>query len=219
MKKTIIFFINLIIFFSLTRCSKEAEKPLYRDKYYPDTLRGIPFYWGSFDIKTNIGVNYQGGLGEASKSSYGANFAIMCDSNTFIFGLDISKEPNKQQLTYPHISRWIQLSDIPFKEGKFKIIDIAYWDKKNCAIDTFPRANHYVGLLDGEDLQVLSSYKIGKGLTNFIEITTMDTLNNNISGNFQLNFINEFPSKDKNVPDTVSITCTAFKIPWGKKRK
>ena len=141
MKKQIIFFILVFCTIFFSGCKKNEEIPLYQDKIYLDTVAfGIPVYYGEFNITTNIGINYQNGLGGALRAGYFVNHSTMCDSNTFLFTLPIVTEPNKIYNVYPQITRNLQISDVPFKVGKFKIIDIAYGDKKNCSVDTFPRA-------------------------------------------------------------------------------
>ena len=144
--------------------------------------------------------------------------SVSCDSNTFEFVLPILNEPNKTLTKLPRISRFLGINDVKFEVGKFKLIDAAFGDKKNCIVDTFPKAKFYLSVFDGDDLTILAEYRIAKNLPNFIEVTKMDTLNNNISGHFQATFLNTNPRNSREAPDTISINCTSFKIPWGKKR-
>jgi hypothetical protein len=218
MKKNIIYTLALFCTLTLCMCKKNDDNiPLYKDNIYPDTIFGRIVYWGDFNINTNIGVNYLGGLGSASRASVNVS-SISCDSNTFEFVLPILNEPNKTLIKLPRFSRSLGISDVKFEVGKFKFIDAAYGDKRNCKVDTFPKAFFYLSVFDGDDLTILAEYRIGKNLPNFIEITKMDTLNKDISGRFQATFLNTNPKKSIEAPDTISINCTSFKIPWGKKR-
>ncbi len=212
----LIFLMPLMSFFYLS-CSKEAD-PVEIKTLYPNFINGIPFYYGTFDVTTSFGISFKGRLGGAARSSRLVNSATLCDSNTFVFVVNVTNLPEEDVLAFPQAVRSLSINDIPFEVGKHKLIDVAYQDKKNCAIDTFPRISFFVSDFDGEDLVALAEYELDKSASNYIEITRMDTLKNDIAGNFQATFINRFTKKDKDVPDTAFIKCVDFKIPWGKKR-
>ncbi|NJN33926.1 MAG: hypothetical protein HC817_06420 [Saprospiraceae bacterium] len=90
--------------------------------------------------------------------------------------------------------------------------------QKDCKRDTVPRTRLFAAENDSEDLVVFDIYRIDSTAKNFIEITKFDTLNNDIQGNFQVTFTQQFKSTNPEVPNNPVIRCSSFKIPWGKKR-
>lgn len=114
---------------------------------------------------------------------------------------------------YGEITEHLFFGNYPVKVGNYKLSRVNYYLKVNNTYASYSSSPHGSDVV-GDRLYVYEEED------NFINFTTIDTINFKLKGNFRVTFVNDIndPIRNENLPDTIRFTEGEFCVKIMDKR-